>query len=107
MPGRQFVADDPIVANGCAIDPNMDVQDSATVRVHAINRRFGFNQILIEGAAELFYALGPKITSIYFYDNSLSGAAQWNDLVNRSDGEKALIDRNTCSTTAVVLAGNT
>ena len=101
MPGRQFVADDPIKDEVADID--LVVKTSGGVLVRAVNRRFGFNQILVEGAAELRMGYGPVIKSIYFFDASLTGAARWNDLINRGNGEKALIDRNTSATTGVAL----
>src|SRR3990167_6433581 len=97
----QFVSDDPVKDEVADID--LVVKSSGGVLVRAVNRRFGYHTVLVEGAAELRMGYGPKILSIWFYDNSLTGAAQWNDLVNRSDGEKALIDRNTSSTTGVAL----
>lgn len=98
---RQFTLDDPL--KDAVADIDMVVKTSGGVLVRTINRRFGFNQVLVEAAAESRLGLCPKINGIYFYDNSLTATARWVDLVNRANGEKALIDRNTSAVASVAL----
>ncbi len=55
------------------------------------NVRHGFRRILIEGAAAIQLSLPPRIVSMWHFDASATGAAQWNDLLG---GNNAIINRH-------------
>jgi hypothetical protein len=99
---RVYVADDPL--KRVVADVDFVVKTSGGVLVRAVNKRFGFNQIKLEAAAESRFAFGPRIKAIFFYDVSRAAGTRWINLLRLTNNKDySLIDRNAHAATGVAL----
>ena len=97
---RPTVVRDDATISGMA-DVALVPKSSAGVLVKAINKRHGYDTIVVKPVLATRLGFGPKIRHIYFYDASQDADKRWIDLIHLDQRGLSLVDRNTSATSGV------